>query len=1058
IQPGIVVPNARLDQNESLTITETLSGTSCTDVTVTSAIVAHWGCEGPVISTSTSYASITVDFQSPNLKLTTTESLDACFGAGEGSEQSLMLRNSGNGLASGIEVEIFKSSGSGYDQDIFSRFDENSLEYKVGNSGAWTSVSNLNTVTTQNTGDYACLGANPVGKMTFTLPDLAPGDTAFVRWDMYACCIQTCEDDALKGWEADVSYTDVCGTLNYDLSKTGQDINRQFTTFFTETPIDLTSGAQEIFVFNVSSFDNTLPAGNGAHYTATFTLDPGLVYEDIRFHSNGTDWLPTNVNYNAGTNVVVAEFPVPAPFVVAKSALDLTLSGNCGTAGWKTVELDWDYTPDISCTSGCSIPLACDVQVTTYLHCPVGPCNGLNVYDFALGRVNFGAPDNNLDGNPDASGALNMAEVKARRAMVGDTIRGTASALVEATSDTWAFAGFSSDIDYGSVLDFLSATLTIYDASAGTNLTVTGLTPSLSTNGNQREFSFDLSAANLANLNPALNGYLYSGGDSITLDVDYRLSANVPGLIQEVTFLNDFYVSDFANPTAAQQISCSFRHGRMTFIGYAWRNTNPNNTTVNSCTKTINQWFGMSIGDVGSNYAGGNLFPYEYRHWSTTKEIKVVLPPNYSHVNTTIKHYRTRRTNSIITETVSTVVPDAINGDTLYFNIAQYYTTGQMTASDDGYHGQMRVEVAPTCDVPQNTYQDIVWTINYKESNSINGVESGYISASGPDRIRYRPSSFSLLSNNPIQDALTRKISWDFKVQNTSSSGADFAWVHIDAPTNIVIDSIVNDANGQALTTQSDLFLLGTVNANSTADLTIFCTVSGCDTVQFTAFSGFECTGYPASFADFTCGYEQLPLYVEPKPSGYQTRISAELMQDPCLPQVEITVDITSVKLGHMFDMSIDFLTADTNKIKVIAGSSQFQYNVSNNYAPISDPLYAAGFYHYDINDYNASFATNGIPGVLDINNNRYRLKATLELGPQFSPGDFLQIQINGANACDVPLQTINLAYDPNAKFDKDNTAGLHLDPRSRDRLGRCRPGEVHHLHRPLYVNHAWAA
>ena len=95
----------------------------------------------------------------------------------------------------------------------------------------------------------------------------------------------------------------------------------------------------------------------------------------------------------------------------------------------------------------------------------------------------------------------------------------------------------------------------------------------------------------------------------------------------------------------------------------------------------------MSIGDRWSNYAGGNLFPYEYRSFGYLKNAYVIIPENYSHVNTSVQQYRTRRTNSSVTQTVNNIVPTSTNGDTLFYNIEQLYTSGQLEYSDDGFSG-----------------------------------------------------------------------------------------------------------------------------------------------------------------------------------------------------------------------------------------------------------------------------------------------------------------------------------------------------------------------------------
>jgi hypothetical protein len=1011
------------DQYETIQIVETVGGTSCSDQTISSTIKAHWGCDSQ-ISTVSSYAHVTLDFQSPSLKLIASEDLNSCFDTGVASVQELIIVNTGSGLADEVVLDLFKSSGSSYDQTIFSRFDPNSFSLKTTESAAYSSYGDYTAVETSNSGDLACLGSNPIGQMIVNLPDLLPGDSLFLTWDMYSCCIQTCENDKLKGWRAEADYTDVCSITSYSKSINGQGVNSQELSFFTETPVEIYDGLAADFFFIVSSYDNDLPQGDGAHYKMTFDLDEGLVYEDLEFYSNSTEWSAFYSDYNTGSNQVVAKFLSPAPFTVPKSELVLALSGDCGLSAWKDISLNVVYVPDTTC-SACEIPLECDLTVSTFLNCPVDPCDALSVLSFDVNRTSLGNPDTNLDGVADNSGTADPNLIKLNRAMVGDTIEAIAVAVVGSTSDSWQYAAFSSDIDYGSVLQSLTANIEIYDASTATTYNVSGLTVSASSSGNSAEFYYDLSIQNLTTYNPAISIYLYEQDDSITINMPYKVVSSVSGLLRETTYINEFYLSHFANPTSSEKDYCDYKHGRSTLIGYSWRNNSANNFTVNSCSKVANQNFGMAIGDGGSNYAGGNLFPYEYRDWGSLKEAWMIIPPNYTHVNTSFRQTRTKATNTNKNENI-TISPDAINGDTLYFDIEQYYGVG-LNYSDDGFNGRFQVELAPSCDVPQNTYEDIIWIFNYSKSDDLDGGESGQISASSPDKIKYAPSSLELSSSNPWVDALQRNVTWNYMVNNNSSSNADYAWVHIDAPDNFQIDSITA-SDGSPLVQQNDLFLIGGINANATANLSIHGVFSTCDTVLMDVYSGFECTGYPTDFSSFECGYQHLVLYVEPKPAAYQPRISTVLMPDPCSPQVEITVDISSVKMAHMYDMNISMTSGDTSKIKVVSSTSDFQYNMSNSYVAISDPTLTGSTFSYDVNLYESSFPLEGIPGVLDLANNQYKLKAILELGSQFKQGDFLQIQIEGANACDVSLPTINLAYDPNSKFKKDQTAGLHLD------------------------------
>ncbi|MEM9022958.1 MAG: hypothetical protein AAGB22_04405, partial [Bacteroidota bacterium] len=774
------------DQYETITITETLSGTSCTDVTVTSSIRTHWGC-GDQISTSTSYAHVTLDFQNPNLAQSATETINSCFGAGNASVQELLIRNTGSGMASGITADLFKSLGSNYDESIFSRFDVASLQLKQGANGTYAPWTDLTSYATSNAGDYACLGSNPIGRMLVNLPDMAPGDSIYLRWDMYSCCLQTCSDDKVQGWRAELDYTDVCAVQAYSSNSTQQGTNSQSIEFYTESPIEVYPSQLADFVFTVSGFSNDLPEGDGAHYEVVIDLDNGLNYNGLAFNSNGNTWTPFSTDHDVANNTITASFATPAPFTLTRSELVLTVSGTSGPSGNQQIDLDFAYVPDTTCTT-CSIPLMCTQSTDTYLDAAsggAGSCSSLGVLDFSVERISFGLPDNNFDGIADGSGSLDMTKVKALRAMVGDTLQAISRAVVGTTSSTWAYAGHTSTIEYGSVLTPIAATVRLYDASAATAYTISGLTATTAVNGNELEVTYDLSASVLAGLEPALSGYAFASGDSVTLTVDYRVAASVDDRWQQATFYNNMYLSSVANPTDAQKDYCTERDGRLTLLGYAWRNNNSNNLTVNSCTRVVSQNFGMAIGPGSNNYGGGNLFPYEYRHWGILKEAWAVIPAHYSAVNSTLRQTRTKATNSTQNQSDNSVSPDAINGDTLYYNVAQYYSNGTFNRSDDGFNGRIQVELAPSCDVPQNTYQDIVWLFNYEKSTAIDGAESGTVTASGPDKIRYSPSALELSSDNPRIDANTRQVSWNYKVKNASSSGADHAWLHLVVPQNI---------------------------------------------------------------------------------------------------------------------------------------------------------------------------------------------------------------------------------------------------------------------------------
>ncbi|RFC55549.1 FG-GAP-like repeat-containing protein [Brumimicrobium aurantiacum] len=1019
-----------LDQNESIIIEETLTGTSCNDVTISSAMKVHWGCKVPFEwSSATTYANVSIDFQSPNLTVSANESFGSCFGNGSAFTQELVVKNTGSGVASQVEIDLYKSLGSNYDESIYSRFDETSLNYRVGVNGIAVYPNNVTAIATQNTSAYACLGTSPKGRLIFTIPSIAPGEEVFVNWDVISCCIQTCSSDAIKGWKAEVEYTDVCNIQSYNASKVGQDENKQNLNLFTETPLDINAGQTKAFKFLVSSFENNLPEGPGAHYKVVFTLDQGLVYQNLDFKSNGITWQNNNITYDASTNIVTALFYTPLPFNLVQSELVLDVIGNCGTSGWKNISVDVAYIADTSCATICEVPLECNQEIKTYLHCPGGNCNTLNVADFTIERTNYGLADNDQNGIADNNGSLDMSQIRTDRAMVGDTIQASVIASIGSTSNNFEYAQFNATIDYGSALTFLSSEIKIYDASANTYHIINGNQPTIISNGsNERVFKYNLNASNLVSLNPALTNYVYAAGDSISIDFDYIVSSSVSGLIKETTFYNEFFLSQVSSPSNNQKEACNFRNGRITLIGYSFRNDWNNNVNLKTCSNRTKQYFGMSNGNVGNNYAGGNLFPYEYRSWGNLKTVKLEIPANYSFTEAKIVQYRTMKTNSTATQAINNVTADSISGNFIFFNIQQYYNSNQLNYSDDGFHGYIQAELVANCNTPQNTFEEINWSFDYQKSNAIDGQTSGLITTNYPDKIKYNPAKITLSSNNPFQNTINRMVAWNYKLKNAKSGTAVNTWIYLQTPSNLTITSVINNATGQSVPEQNGFYQVGDLNGNSTMNFTINGEIQNCDEAQITAVSGFDCIGYPSDLSSFTCPTQSLDLFVEPYDAAFQTRIASEIMADPCVPQMELTFDITSVLLGNIYDMTIDLVTPDPNKIKVVDGSSYFQYNVSNAYTSITDPSFSSSTYQFNIADYDPNFPVTGIPGITDVSNNRYRLKTMIETGQAFQPGDFLFVYINGKDACGDSLPTIRLAIDPSSKFEKDNTSGIHLD------------------------------
>ena len=84
--------------------------------------------------------------------------------------------------------------------------------------------------------------------------------------------------------------------------------------------------------------------------------------------------------------------------------------------------------------------------------------------------------------------------------------------------------------------------------------------------------------------------------------------------------------------------------------------------------------------------------------------------------------------------------------------------------------------------------------------------------------------------------------------------------------------------------------------------------------------------------------------------------------------------------------------------------------------------------WYYNVVDLDATIAANGLPGVLDLANNHYKLKFNMVLDPTFESGDHVHVQIDGQSICGQTISGVNLEFDPSVGFTLATSSGLTLD------------------------------
>ncbi|MEL6250739.1 MAG: FG-GAP-like repeat-containing protein [Bacteroidota bacterium] len=1027
------------DTNESFSLTESLLATGCSDATVSSVISASWGCSGQYTTNSTTNAHVNVSLKEPNLSLSSTSNLESCFGAGVPNAQEIKIENKGQGIAMDVEIEIYKSSGGSYNEDLFSRIDTASITYKVGLNGSPIHISPSTVSNTRIDGNYSCLGNGAIGKVVINLPNIDPDETIYINWNTYSCCVNVCSNEQNTGWKYKVSYTDACGQSPTSSTKKGEDTRSGTMSVLPETPSDIQNGQTESFDFTISSHSNEYPEGNGAHYLVEFSIPQGLSWSGnssaLTFISGTNVWTGQDINYDSNTRILSAKYFLPEAFDIPKSELAVKLTGDCSGISNSTEDialgLDISYVPDTSCTSNCSLPFLCNEIATVALHCP-GPCDeGMAFKQYDIARISFGSPDDNQDGKADGSGSVDLSKIKTNRAMVGDTLRGTFTGVVKTSGNhpSWAQGYADSEIEKGTNLSSAGATIKVFDVSAGTYITCNGVSVSSSDNGSKRTFTYDFSPSTLSSGCSDFNAFTFGDGDSVWLYTDYKVTGNIGGALEEIDIDNNYYVSDVVNPSSSSdKYQCDTWGGRFTLIGYYFVNNSGTNVTIKGCSKVIQQNFKLSIGDCCSNFEGGNLFPYEYRNWAHVKRAFTVIPDNYEVLRMYVKQRRTKSTNSSATQTVNDIIPTYNSNDTLIFDLEQYYSEfgGSLLYSDDGFSGSLYIEIAPSCDVTPNTFQDMPWKFTFVESDMLSGAETDWYT-SDPDRVKWSPPSLALSSPNQTSDGIGKTVSWTLNIKNTSSSSnSNNAWFHIKTPSGEVdIEHVIDASSGDTLSLNGDIYQVGSINKGNTSSYYITASYSACSPDNIEVYSGYECSAYPDSFANFTCSYSQMNLYMEPKTAELQMTLSGQYTGDECGKEIELTLELASVQIAHVDSMKLEVQLPSSGSMTLKPSSSSLKYPLSGSYFNFVDPTVSSNKFEINTWEINSTIAENGMPGVTDLDNNRVSIRFYLEVGNNYSPGELVQISAFSESPCDQDLATINLAYDPSIKLSKPEATGL---------------------------------
>lgn len=992
-----------LDQNEVLELCFDVEIKECGAFPV--SVKAMWGCDNQICSVHELGTNVISNFRPPQLNYTRSFDENTCYGAGQ-SISHLSLHNAGVGTATEILLRLWIPGNN------FSAWDTSRIEM-IDTSGTVFMLSVDSLLTTQATGNYACLGPEYIQTYWVRVPDMAPGDRYDFRFYMDDCCNDWCGDNSATTHYSrfDLAYEGLCDTNRYATTNYF-DFPRVAGASLQSVngPVDLT-GTDTVQFGLTHSAIRFFPISqvNPSYALVELILPPGLdfpnqagdlYWEDVQ----GNVWNPSQVTVSGDTIWGIFDFPAPSGFSGAQSDLKVRLAATCNfpcDGGPGEVLYNLYQVPDTTCA--CRKTISC-TSWPVNVHCPGCPCpsGGIVFRDMEVFRPNLGLPDNNEDALADVSGSLDSAQIRMNYLMVGDSLKTIFHGLVDTTLSNpfWLQGYANSRISGGAFLTPIDRHLEIHDVSQG-NVYQCPLSAPLSNplGGDTVLYTYNFDTLSIGANTPT--GFVFEDGDSLVLTATYRFSFNT-GSRDLHSIENSFGMID---PVTMAPASCDSFGGSFVLAGYyLTAGSQTPGVSMDCGLARVHTDFSLVIGPCCATYvASGRLFRKEYRHWGTAEEYRVVLPANYSFDSANFT------TSAGGGSTFSTAVqPSAILGDTVVFDLDTLYASqgGPIPLVGGGQTSTFYTWLRPNCQASINSV-GMRHLVKFKPIPQLTGGNSIEIWTNGTVRQDIGQQEIVPLAAN-VQ-GVGDQVAWKFQLVNHSLVHSVFnSWFSLHSPSGNILPVQVMDLDQNVvLSPTNGLYQLDDLPPDSVRNFCILADYTNCALDSLHLISGWDCDGYPDATAAGVCGLDSVKLFVTPVASEMQVDLS--LLQDTVqiCDTFEVEIQVVSSQLGDIKDIDLAIGLPIAGGLSYVPGTALMEYTQGSGFASIPPPSILGNSLQWDVNAINALIAAHGLPGTLEPDSNIFTLRFALETNCDFISGQSIQIRARGFRACGDPLPEI---------------------------------------------------
>ncbi|MET0242856.1 MAG: hypothetical protein ABW174_05290, partial [Flavitalea sp.] len=1018
---------SELTQGQSISLIENV--TMVNDCYLQSRLGTWFGCDNIVCETgnvsghSTAGATINYSYQ-PNLKVIPDQLDLSCRDNTYG--QVFRLTNTGSAPLRDLAVNLFST----YDNNSpaiqsfnaanwisSSQSAYQGFEYKLGVSGAWTT---LGLTSTSNFSSPASCLTGMSANVEFVIPKINPGDTVYIRYNERSCAVTTPVNDVLytPGTILRYNYRAACSTRTSPVSSFLRAPLRTTLSAVPNLPSGMTPAVNYTFDYQIPYATTGLYLQSGANgSTVRFNLVlPGNVNfggsaSDVNLvnGSGTTIATATSFSYNAGTRTISATYTFAGSFnynSLQNSHFRIgQVSADCPVAVANPMVTLNAYLKNLAtCTQDEFMFTRVDPLV---INCPApvcGPAGGLQFSNFDLRRTNYGLPDNDNNGMADGSGSLDMSKVRTNYAMLRDTVMAAFSGTIETTGLTPAPGftnGYALDtISLGFAFSNLYARVELYSSGNPVPFYTSGNVPFTQLSTSVRRVDFSIAALNTSN--PLPTGYTsFANGDSIVVRAYYRINTNLGTSLSAVTFRNGFYVSNMANPTAANQYACGNKPaGVVNLVGYTPFNTGSHTYTLVGAGSVSTQIDNMLKFAPSEMTAGNKPFIFEYRPLSIYDQLTYTIPAGFEFVSASVTYAYTNGVSSSASVNAA-ITPTNPGGNPLNFDINQLFVNGTLPGGDQGSSLTATIVIRPNCVAPAVSAAHIT----LRQAAAPGASFSGF-TADVYDSIYYTAPNVFGAASTANQTSANNQVSWEVQITNASAAQALRVWMAKAPGGTVTITNVqrLSGSGGTVLNTVtpngSGLYQLGNFNQQSTY-YRITATYASCDTDSLKLFYGYDCnnSGYPGSGAAAT--YKQvLSMYVTALQPSLQTVLVSGPASAPTHDYCDVLnyeLETTNTGLGEVNTLAVHAYLPGAGT-SYVPGTFQVQYPAgSGSWITIPDASVSVSGSQIVFN-----VPASEISGIFA--DEKFRVRFGLTTSCVFETGGVFRFNSTGRSFCGAPV------------------------------------------------------